>query len=444
MLRPLLIILLSLFSSLVISAQQPDQRIGELVNTEDWFRLDKEYPILKDSVQTPFLKVVAEAMIARNFNKKQRALECLNELLANHQSDLGAGVFNFIILRAQLLEEIGRYAEAADFIKNVLDQLKGQGVTQGLDAMEYYYQHVNVLRELPALSLSRPNHDVSVPFTLKELKPKRIESWMRKKDARNFDAKSVLMSIPVTLHGETILFHFDTGAGTTFVTEKFVREKGLPLIGDTVTYTGNSKGLRTFIDSLQIGEITVRNIVAGVGLEKESELLDLVGVGPILGRDVITAIGETQICMDDSTMLFPLKTSPLPVFGRNMLYNSHVEATADGEKLRFLFDTGNASNNACYLYAAYYNTHHETIDKIATTDTISGGGYGIAGAREMKVIRPFCLSIGNMPIQLVEAVVDEESSLADDHCHGNIGIAAVLQHRKTILNFRDMFVNFEK
>lgn len=444
MLRTVVIILLSLLSSQMIYAQQPDQRIGELVNTEDWFGLDKEYPVLKDSIQTPFLKVVAEAMIARNFNQKERALECLNELLSKHQSDLGAGVFNFIILRAQLLEEMGRYAEAADFLKNVLDQLKGQGVTEGLDAMEYYYQHVNVLRELPALSMSRPNHDVSVPFTLKELKPKRIESWMRKKDDRNPDAKSVLMSVPITLHGETIPFHFDTGAGMTFVTEKFVREKGLPLIGDTMVYTGNSKGLRTFIDSLQIGEITVRNIVAGVGLEKESELLDLVGVGPILGRDVIAAIGETQICMDDSTVLFPLETSPLPAYGRNMLYNSHVEATADGEKLRLLFDTGNASNNACYLSAAYYNSHREVVDRVATTDTISGGGYGIAGAREMKVIRPFSLSIGNMPIQLVEAVVDEESALADDHCHGNIGIAAVLQHRKTILNFRDMFVEFEK
>ena len=48
------------------------------------------------------------------------------------------------------------------------------------------------------------------------------------------------------------------------------------------------------------------------------------------------------------------------------------------------------------------------------------------------------------PIRLVETVVDEESTLADDHCHGNIGIAAVLQHRKTIINFRDMFVKFEK
>ena len=444
MLRSFLIIQLLLLYFQAISAQQPDQRIGELINTEDWFGLDKEYPILKDSIQTPFLKVVAEAMIARNFNQKESALLSLNELLSKYQSDMGAGVFNFIILRAQLLEEMGRYAEAADFMKNVLDQLKGQGVTQGLDAMGYYYQHINALRDFPALSLSRPNHDVSVPFALKELKPKRIESWMRKKDVRNPDSKSVLMTIPVTLHGETIPFHFDTGAGMTFVTEKFVREKGLPLIGDTVVYTGNSKGLRTFIDSLQIGEIIVRNIVADVGLEEESELFDLVGVGPILGLDVITAIGETQICMDDSTMLFPVETTPLPAYGRNMLYNSHVEATAGDESLRFLFDTGNASNNACYLYAAYYNSHREIIDKIATTDTISGGGYGIAGAREMKVIRPFSLSIGNMPIQFVEAVVDEESTLADDHCHGNIGIAAVLQHRKTIINFRDMFVKFEK
>ncbi len=123
---------------------------------------------------------------------------------------------------------------------------------------------------------------------------------MRKKEERNTDTKTVLITIPVTLHGETIPFHFDTGAGMTFVSEKFVREKGLPLIGDTVVYTGKSKGLRTVIDSLQIGEITVRNIVAGVGLEEESELFDLVGIGPILGRDVIAAIGETQICMDDS------------------------------------------------------------------------------------------------------------------------------------------------
>ena len=131
MLKTIIIILLSLLSSQVIYAQQPDQRIGELINTEDWFGLDKEYPILKDSIQTPFLKVVAEAMIARNFNQKERALDALNELLSNYQSDLGAGVFNFFILRAQLLEEMGRYAEAADFLKNVLDQLKGQGVTQG-------------------------------------------------------------------------------------------------------------------------------------------------------------------------------------------------------------------------------------------------------------------------------------------------------------------------
>ena len=142
MLRLFLIILLSLLSFQPISAQQPDQRIGELINIENWFGLDKEYPLLKDSIQAPFLKVVAEAMIARKFNQKERALECLNELLSNYQSDLGAEVFNFIILRAQVLEEMGRYAEAADFMKNVLDQLRGQGVAQGLDAMGVAHEQV--------------------------------------------------------------------------------------------------------------------------------------------------------------------------------------------------------------------------------------------------------------------------------------------------------------
>ena len=72
--RIVIIILLSLLSFRTISAQQPDQRIGELINTENWFGLDKDYPLLKDSIQAPFLKVVAEAMIARNFNQKKRAL----------------------------------------------------------------------------------------------------------------------------------------------------------------------------------------------------------------------------------------------------------------------------------------------------------------------------------------------------------------------------------
>ena len=71
MLRTIIIILLLILSSHTLYAQQPDQRIGELINTEDWFELEKEYPILKDSMQVSFLKVVAEAMIARNFNQKE-------------------------------------------------------------------------------------------------------------------------------------------------------------------------------------------------------------------------------------------------------------------------------------------------------------------------------------------------------------------------------------
>lgn len=31
-------------------AQKADMRVGELLNNGDWFELEKEYPVMKDSV----------------------------------------------------------------------------------------------------------------------------------------------------------------------------------------------------------------------------------------------------------------------------------------------------------------------------------------------------------------------------------------------------------
>ena len=42
-------------------AQVADMRVGELLNSSDWFTLEKEYPLLKDSVQTPLLGLMSEA-----------------------------------------------------------------------------------------------------------------------------------------------------------------------------------------------------------------------------------------------------------------------------------------------------------------------------------------------------------------------------------------------
>ena len=44
-------------------AQHADKRVAELVNSEEWFALEQEYPALKDSIHADFMKLVAAAMI---------------------------------------------------------------------------------------------------------------------------------------------------------------------------------------------------------------------------------------------------------------------------------------------------------------------------------------------------------------------------------------------
>lgn len=46
------ILFLNLFT---VYAQNADMRISELINTSDWFALEKEYPKLKDSIQYDYV-----------------------------------------------------------------------------------------------------------------------------------------------------------------------------------------------------------------------------------------------------------------------------------------------------------------------------------------------------------------------------------------------------
>ena len=140
-----------------------------------------------------------------------------------------------------------------------------------------------------------------------EPKVSKQEEWMRG-GKKSF--KGNLMTVPVTIHGKEHPFIFDTGAGATFLFENTVKELGLTILQDTVTINESQKGLHAYIDSLQIGEMTIRNVVAYVGFSDAIDTL-MNDVDAILGMDVISAIGETQILMDKQQLIFPLHFTPM-------------------------------------------------------------------------------------------------------------------------------------
>lgn len=427
-------IFLSLLILLAInaSAQNTDQRIGDLINTEDWFALAEEYPRLKDSIQTEFLKPMAEAMLARYFNQPDKAIEAMTTLLSSHQEEIGSSsALNFALLRLQMIGEQGRYADAADGLQQIAEQLPQVPVIQSL------YKHYDALRNFPALSISRPNTDVVIPFHLQEMKATKKEPWMRS-GKKQF--KGYLMTIPVTCHGRQLPFIFNTGASATFITERTARNLSLTFLPDTITLNDNQKGLQAYIDSLQIDDIVCRNMIVYVGLDNPLDTL-VSGIDAVLGMDFIKAVGVTQILFDKQQIVFPKQTTAT-IHNPNILLDGTLIMRANkGEvPLLFAFDTGCTTAE---LYKGYYAKFATEVDATAEPDTITTGTYGNIITSNILLLPELSFTVEATPVTIDEVNLypDNDNPLADHD--GRMGMDMVRRFKKATINLNEMYVSFE-
>jgi len=220
-----IITFLLVVSSFTAMAQQADQRIGELLNSSDWFALDREYPALKDSVHYDFLRLLSETMLAYNFNRPEDAVTCIDTLLAKHQQEIGFGtVCNMVMLKAKCLGKLERYAEAADFLHDFISHVKGKSELIDLSAAEEMSKFYDKLRACRPMTLLRPDTDVSVKFCLEPVKLNIKNDTV--KDRGN------QACIKVTANGKPRMAIFDTGAELSFCSMAFMRESGAHILVD--------------------------------------------------------------------------------------------------------------------------------------------------------------------------------------------------------------------
>lgn len=418
-------------------AQQADIRIASLINDEDWFTLSEELPIYKDSIQTGYLRLIADALLAAHTNRTAEAVTMLGELLIKHQEEIGTqSALNFALLRLQLIGEQGHYAEAANGIQRIIEQLESAGVTE-TQSLHTMYAHHNVLREYAPLSILRPEHDIMVPFRLIEPKVTKREEWMLS-GKKSF--KGNLMTVPVTIHGKEHPFIFDTGAGATFLFENTAKELGLTILDDTVTINGSQKGLRAYIDSLQIGEITIKNMVAYVGFSDAIDTL-MSGMDAILGMDIIASIGETQILMDKEQLVFPLHSSQMPQDAKpNLLINGSLllRTNKDNIPLTFQFDTGCSTAE---LYSGYYRKFSAEVDQVAEKDTVTTFNYGQIMNSEVLLLPQVKFTINDTPIHIEEVYLYPSSSAYLQQNDGRLGMDFLRQFKKITINLKHMYLD---
>ena len=435
------ILFLSFINLLVAaSAQKADQKINQLIGQSDWFNLEKEYPLLKDSIQSKVLKLFAEIMIGNNFNRPQEALDNIKILLTNHQNEIGfSNICNMVFLASIIDGQRGNYGKAADNIKSFIDQLKVAGVKDNLEKYEAFYAKNNKLRNYPVPSVSRPDKDTEIAITIdpvKLLKPLNGETF-----------RGLQIKIPVVIKNKTYQFIFDTGAATSFLSEAFAKEVGVQITNDSVLVNkgmmGEGYGMEGYLDSMQIGDITFKNLITYIS--KPNPTVDsIIQIDAVLGMDFMKLVEEFQIYTKEKKIIFPAKPSNLPTSGRNLLLTNgnglRLKANHGNDPLLFVFDTG---NNTTDFFHSYYSKYKKEIDKVAIKDTITGGGFGFIRSKEILLVPSIVFNIGNTAVKMKNVRVHPAAGNDQTAEDGNVGMDLIKLFSKITINFKDMFAVFE-
>ena len=432
---------LLVFFSVSSFSQTADERIGNLLNRADWFELERTYPMLKDSMKVDFLKLMSEALIGYYFNRPDEALESIDKLLANHRAEIGnQNACNMVAMSCLVKGLKGEYAAAAQDARNIADRLNQQGKGEGAYAgFETIYDFYKRLKDVPPPHVSRcPQEDVVVSIDIEKVKlPTDFEPT---------GERGTHLLIPVTVNGETYRFVFDTGAGTTLLSERMAKELGVRMLNDSIRINPDSPasmvGKMGVLDSMKVGDMKFYNSL--VTIAPPNVLDSVVKVEAVLGMDFISQFDEIRIYPKKEEMVFPSVASSLPSSGRNLIKMDRtlkLKADDNGENLLFVFDTGCSTAGFNYLY---YEAHKSALKSIGRRETVTGGGFNHINKREVLRVPTLGIKVGDRPVTLNNLIIDIENQgtkTADDM--GIIGMDMITPFDCVIINLKDMFLKLE-
>lgn len=430
--KTLFIIVLLINSTILIHAQQSDEKIGNLINQTKWFELQREYAIRKDSL-SPFIHDFAGSLLSYFFNDPD-APDKLTDMMNKHgqildyNSQLSYGYFIHTSYA-----RMGQYGTAAAVLSDIMRQLEGhldeKTQSEYIDMLKSYQALAN---EGEILQVQRPDKDIVIPITVDSV--------------GKYGHKAIHLN--GCINGNTQQFQLDTGAGHSVVSPEMAKKCKMRIIRDSIRVSGLKVGYGqlAIADTFSMGEVTLHKVPFLVlNMKTNNAAADSVmtSLRSLVGADLLAKLEEVEINFDSLQIKIPQRVTPNPFKHSNLRFNNEylwtIEATSGTENLSMHLDCGAAGSS---LTGKYFKNHKETIQQTGKQDTIRVAGFGGVMRKDIYKLPNFCISVGPVEGCIPEIYTYTDSDLPSFIANedGWFGMDLFYSYGSITINLKDMYV----
>jgi hypothetical protein len=408
--------------SYFLSAQNADMQLRELMGKEDYFALNEQYPLLKTQTSEPY-QLLTEAYLNTFFNNPLKANENIQKLFFKYSNWLP--IENQLFLtQLMIVNEINmqNYNKVVSIYTQLIEQLTPHYDSLSLSFLINNHKLYTSLINVPHIEVHHAKKQTKIPLSK--------DSWG-------------LLTLPIyagKTFTDTLAFTLDFGATLSIIEEKYVDIVGIRVLDDSIfisdLYGASHYGKIGVADVLNLGEIQIKNVVFLISPHRILDAYPDNEMYAILGFPVLHALEKLQI---SRSALLISHTKKQNKSSSNMLtsnFSLFVQAKVPKASLCLHFDSGRNGSN---LTRNYLSKCQENIADFAT-DTISIGL--LSGIKKMEVFTKnnFVCRIGKRRLSFSSIYIDTADYLQGNiPCDGVLGLDILLQHKKIIIDFKNMY-----
>ncbi|MDD5362379.1 MAG: pepsin/retropepsin-like aspartic protease family protein [Ignavibacteria bacterium] len=253
-----------------------------------------------------------------------------------------------------------------------------------------------------------------------------------------------LWNMPLSINGSDFEFVFDSGAEYSVLVESLANKLGLK-ISDTYFKVGTSTDKKILsrvavANNLKIGNAVLDNVVFYV-MKDEDFTFGPYKIEGVVGAPIMRAFGEFRITNEND---FIVPAVPGKSSIKNFAYHNYtpvIQMFYNNDSLSFIFDSGNMGFS---LFKPFLEKYKSDITAKYTLGKILTGGAGGMIQTEGYIIDNLILKSGNLSGELKNVNLLANPLTEDQkYFHGNLGQDYIKQFKTLIMNYSDMYIEFQ-